>query len=235
MIAKLLLIFMTGVFIPPQDTTNFTLPVDSSDIHARTVDSQTLDSLTSDEVFSYNEVAPNPETLWSRIQRWLIQTIGYIMDNRWVSVAIRFIFFLIFAIVFVGLINQILGGNLSSAFSKKSGAESLSLNIKASELQKTDYDVLLNKALSNQNFRDAVRILYLKALQQLDQSGLITWKPDKTNYDYVKELNAHPVHSSFKKLTYFYEYVEYGHFSIDESGFNNVERIFREFSEKTSG
>lgn len=226
---------MTGVFVPPQDTAKFNLPVDSSDIHVRTVDSQTLNSLTSDQVFTYNEVAPNPETLWSRIQRWLIQTIGYIMDNRWVSVVIRFIFYLIFAIVFIALINQILGGNLSRVFSKKSGAESLSLNIKASELQKTDYDELLNKALSNQNYKDAVRILYLKALQQLEHSGLITWKPDKTNYDYIKELNTHPGHTSFKRLTYFYEYVEYGDFTIDEFGFNNMKRIFREFLDKTSG
>lgn len=231
----LLLLFITGVFVPPQDTTGFTLPVDSSNVDVRTADTQTLDSLTSDEVFAYNEIAPNPETLWSRIQRWLIQTIGYIMDNRWVSVVIRFIFFLIFAIVFVALINQILGRNLSSAFSKKSEPESLSLNIEASELQKTNYDVLLNKALSNENYKDAVRILFLKALQQLDQSGLIVWKSDKTNYDYVKELSSHPTYNCFKRLTYFYEYVEYGDFSIDKSGFNNVESVFQEFSDKASG
>ncbi len=183
-----------------QDTSS-TFPVDSSHVHVRTIDANTLQSITDEQVFEYNELAQNPESFLSRMQRWLIQIIQYIVDNRWVSVLIRFIFFAVFAIVLIALINQILGGNISTAFSKKKAQQSVSLDIGESELSETNYEELLAKALAQNRYRDAVRILYLKALQQLNESELISWKPDKTNHDYLRELGTHPSKSPFSRLT----------------------------------
>ena len=233
MIFKVFILAITGFSPILQDTTAISqLPRDNTEIEVRTVPQETLDSLLSSGAFTYEQSAPNPESLWSRIQRWLIQAIGYIMDNPWASVIIRFIFIAIFAIVFIGLINQILGGNLSNAFKKTTSEEPFSLNIETSEFKNTDYDQLLDQALRKENYSNAVKILYLKALQQLSETELITWKADKTNHDYVREMVDHPGNKEFNQLTYFYEYIEYGDFSIDREGYDTVENIFSQFQHK---
>ena len=227
---------LLGFLIPnssyAQDSETSQIPPDSSVVNVRTIDAETLNEITNEPVFEYNEIAQNPDSLMSRIYGWLMQIIQYIMDNRWTSVVIKFIFFGIFAIVLVALINQILGGNLSTAFSTKKASDKLSLNINRSELDETDYDEMLNSALAENRYRDAVRILYLKALQQLNETELIAWKADKTNRDYLRELNDHPSKISFSRLTSYYEYVEYGDFQIGESGFSSMQDIYREFQKR---
>lgn len=227
-----LLLSLMIPFLATAQNTGKEIPADSSVVNVRTIDAVTLNELTNESVFEYNEIAQNPDSLMSRIYAWLMQVIQYIMDNRWTSVVIKFIFFAIFAIVLIALINQILGGNLSSAFSTKKASDQLSLNIGKSEMRQTNYDELLNDALAQDRFRDAVRILYLKALQELNEVDLITWKADKTNHDYVRELAGHPSKTSFSRLTSYYEYVEYGDFRIEKNGFNSIQDVYLEFQRK---
>ncbi len=158
--------------------------------------------------------------------------LSIIFANRWASVIVKFIFFGIFAIVLVSLFNRLLGGQFSNTFTKKSPEQSLSAQVSEAELSGTDYDDLLASALSENRYPDAVRILYLQALQQLSQKKLISWKPDKTNRDYVLELGSHPSKNDFNRLTTYYEYVEYGDFEIEEDGFQKVQRQYQEFSNR---
>lgn len=208
------------------------LPADSSRVEVRTVDAQTLQSITNEEVFEYNELPQNPESFWSRLMQWVIQIIQYIANNRWASVFIRVVFFGIFGLVLIGLINQLLKGNLGTAFSKKKAGQQVSLNIGESNPATTNYDKLLEEALAQNNYHDAVRLLYLKALQRLNTGNLISWKPDKTNHDYLHEIGNHPANTTFSQLTLYYEYVEYGDFQIDHSGFSKVQDIYERFKEK---
>lgn len=232
MIRRLLFIFL--FLIPAAATAQDSSVVqhfkpDSSEVYVRTVEPSTLDSLTNEEVFAYNEEAENPETLWSRIQRWFIQLLQWIFSSPWASVTVRVIFFAIFGAVLFALINHMLGGNLTSSFSKKKSGQSLAMNIGESELSKTNYEEMLQAALAGSRYRDAVRILYLKALQQLNENELISWKPDKTNHDYMRELGSHPAGNYFNKLTTYYEYVEYGDFKIEQAGYETVESVYQQF------
>lgn len=207
------------------------IPDDSSEVSVRTIDSGTLAEISEERVFEYNELPQNPDSLMNRIIGWLFQLIAALMDSPWASIVIRVVFFTIFGIVLIALINQILGGNLSSTFSAKKSNGELGLNIKRSDLKHTNYDELLNSALSENRYRDAVRILYLKALQQLNEAELILWKADKTNHDYLRELGDHPSRSAFSRLTSYYEYVEYGDFRIEQKGFQNVRDVYKKFQE----
>ncbi len=209
------------------------LPADSSRVEVRTVDAQTLQSITNEDVFEYNELPQNPDTFWSRVKQWLIQIIQSIANNPWTSLFIRVVFFGIFGLVLIGLINQLLKGNLSTAFSKKKAGQQVSLNIGESNPATTNYDKLLEAALAQNNYHDAVRLLYLKALKRLSVGNIITWKPDKTNHDYLLEIGNHPAKSPFSQLTLYYDYVEYGDFEIDQSGFLQVQDIYKRFKEKS--
>ena len=209
-----------------------TLPSDSSEISVRTVDEDTFRTLTSEREFEYNELPKNPDSLWSRIRAWLFQLLGSIFQSKWASVFIQIAFIGIFAAVLIAIINQILGGKLTTSFTGKKTSDDFSLNISEEVLHQKNYDELLRKAVDANNFKDAVRILYLKALRELSQADLILWKADKTNSDYLRELSGHPAKSTFTRLTYFYEYVEYGDFRIDEVGFNKFREIYQNLEVK---
>lgn len=208
-----------------------TLPTDSSEIQVRTAEQAFVDSIARDEAFVYSQ-AEDPESLWSRIQRWIFQTLFAAFQNPWIRYFFKISFFLIFGLVLLGLINQLLNGNIKSAFSGVKSTQAVSLNTQSEAIQKADLDKLLSNALSRKGYNDAVRILYLKALNTLNEHGLIAWKADKTNHDYLNELKAHASYPLFSRLTRFYEYVEYGDFSVEEENFESIRELYQRFEQQ---
>lgn len=69
---------------------------------------------------------------------------------------------------------------------------------------------LVNEALDQGNYRQAIRLYYLLVLKVLDQNEWITWKKEKTNYHYLRELRNSEYASDFNHLTRIYEKVWYG-------------------------
>ncbi|MEO7801227.1 MAG: hypothetical protein ABIR81_04470, partial [Ginsengibacter sp.] len=95
-----------------------------------------------------------------------------------------------------------------------------------------NYDSLISKAISNNNFRLATRYLYLKTLNLLSNSNLITISPGKTNYQYTREMSNHSSYKAFVSLTSNYEYVWYGKFEIDRMLFQLVENEFKNYFQR---
>ena len=94
-----------------------------------------------------------------------------------------------------------------------------------------DFDPLIRKAYEQGDYRLAVRYHFLKTLQELKEKGHISYEPDKTNSRYVYEI---PINwrNDFSRLIFQYEYVWYGHFDIDENGYERVQKGFDSFLQK---
>ena len=95
-----------------------------------------------------------------------------------------------------------------------------------------DYIILLNTAIKNKDYRLATRYLYLQSLQKLIISGAITYSQDKTNYQYLMEINNQPYRQEFSLLTLHYEYAWYGDFLMDEAGFVILQKKFTSFNKQ---
>jgi hypothetical protein len=93
------------------------------------------------------------------------------------------------------------------------------------------WDQALNDALSKQDYRLAVRILYLETLQKLNTNGLINYQQDKTNWEYVIYLSTHTHGQSFKTLTKYFDYIWYGSFMVDQDQYKSIETSFRTFQQ----
>ena len=96
----------------------------------------------------------------------------------------------------------------------------------------TDLDALINQALKNSNFRQAVRYQYLRTLHRLAGKNLVELAPDKTNYQYVREIKSPSLQNDFASLTLNYEYVWYGEFDVEKEVYNKIENGFRNFNQK---
>ncbi len=77
-------------------------------------------------------------------------------------------------------------------------------------LLEADWESLMQKALQSGETRAAIRFSYLRLLQLLQQRGLISYRPDKTNIDYYRELADKPQRQDFRTVMRQYEWAWYG-------------------------
>ena len=90
------------------------------------------------------------------------------------------------------------------------------------------YDALLRKAYNAGELRIAMRFLFLKTLQKLNDRELIRYSVDKTNSNYVKELPP-AKRNLFASLALYYEYIWYGNAPVTKDTFDAIEIKFNDF------
>ena len=96
----------------------------------------------------------------------------------------------------------------------------------------SSYDRLINDAFQKGDFRLAIRYLYLQTLQKLTLAGFIQFSPDKTNYEYVREMGSRNLQNEFASITLSYEYVWYGEFTVNEHQYNRIKNEYTQFYQK---
>ena len=94
--------------------------------------------------------------------------------------------------------------------------------------QANDYDSLLRKAYNAGDLRMAMRYLFLKTLQRLNDREMIRYSADKTNSNYVKEIPA-AKRNLFASLALYYEYIWYGNAAISKETFDAIEIKYNDF------
>ncbi|MEO6489391.1 MAG: hypothetical protein ABIO04_05560 [Ferruginibacter sp.] len=94
-----------------------------------------------------------------------------------------------------------------------------------------DFDSLLHQSVKLGDYRMAVRYLFLKTIAQLSEKDYLQQSADKTNYQYVQEIEQGKK-NDFASLVVSYEYIWYGKFPISSDSFKAIEQNFREFYNK---
>lgn len=197
-------------------------------VYNRVPPMSTMENYANDSDFQYEGTPVNPESFRDRLLVFIFRMLNLLFGNPVGYFIIRVILYATIGALVIVLINQLIGGNLINIFNKKNSRESFSLNINEEELENMDLQSLLDDALTQSNFSSATRYLYLITLKMLHERNLITWGIEKTNIDYENELKGHPISSIFNSLTSYYEFVEYGDFSIDKVGYKDVDSLFNE-------
>jgi|GEM_PF-1883401 len=97
------------------------------------------------------------------------------------------------------------------------------------DIETIDAKTGLEIALEAENYREAVRMLFIQLLQVLVTEDSIKWKPKKTNRDYLREMTDHPKVAHFRNLVLAYEQVWYGEHEIDKPFFDVLRIDFERF------
>lgn len=102
-------------------------------------------------------------------------------------------------------------------------------------IEEVDIDGLLKKALADGDLRGAIRVHYLMLLKKLNEVGLIAWKKDKTNRDYLSELyGRNDCYEDVQKLTLTYEVVWYGERSVSQDNFYRISADFESVNRRVA-
>jgi hypothetical protein len=112
-------------------------------------------------------------------------------------------------------------------FRKKPKALDKEVDIALSEdIFAINYEQELQKAISNNNFRLGVRLMYLHILRMLSDGGIIQYKIEKTNSEYLAQLYNTSYYKKFFRLTRNFEYVWYGQFNISGEAFQIIQQDY---------
>lgn len=222
----LLNLFTTPSFAQ-QDTT-----AHSFEETVRMPDESRLQEISKDSRYDYKEVKKEM-TLWDRFIQWLRDLFGKWITSEGVMMFLKITAALAFILVLVLFINQMRMGELKSAITRRGDRNVLNLRSTIITESSDKLDELITKAITNKDYSIAVRYIYQKSLHILKDLNLINWRTDKTNHDYLYELKDHPSADYFSRLTYFYEYIDYGDFEIDEVRFKTIEKVYNKFKAST--
>ena len=124
---------------------------------------------------------------------------------------------------------EIIEMTFSSDFKKSKKKVVKKLIYEDEDIHETDIDGFLQKAINEKEYRLAIRYYYLSVLKILSDKKLIDYHKDKTNSEYLLEIENSQTRTDFSYLSYVYSYVWYGDFPINETNFKLVENKYQSF------
>lgn len=95
-----------------------------------------------------------------------------------------------------------------------------------------NYQKEIDKAAAQGNYRLAIRLLFLRLLKNMSEKNIIRYKQDKTNLDYLLELQPTAYYNNFFRVTRNYEYSWYGLFPVSEDAYQVIRNDFDQFDKE---
>jgi hypothetical protein len=190
-------------------------------------DSQILSTYRADEDFNYNQLPASRQNILSIIFNKFLSFLIRIFGNQF------FAWLVMIVLIIVGLVG--LGFALYGLFGigktipvYSDEARKLPYSIYDEDIKSIDFPTEIENALAEANYRKAIRLLYLYSLRILSERKCIEWKPSKTNYDYVTELQLEANRNQFQEILYYFEYVWYGDFQAEKIHYDSMAKVFFE-------
>ena len=97
------------------------------------------------------------------------------------------------------------------------------------DIHEINLEALLQQAIENKDYRLAIRYYYLSTLKGLTNKEIIDYHKDKTNSEYLFEIENKEMRTNFSYLSYVYSYVWYGEFPVDENSFKIAQHKYKSF------
>lgn len=106
----------------------------------------------------------------------------------------------------------------------RSSKKALPYTVEEDTIYGVDFPGGIADALSRQDYREAVRLLYLQTLKQLSDAERIDWQLYKTPTQYLNEVRL----PAFRQLTNHFLRVRYGNFEATEDLFGVMKALQEE-------
>ncbi|MFC4219146.1 hypothetical protein [Flagellimonas marina] len=224
-----IIFFLLWVSVSFAQNDSIAIPIDEgSALTEREIQEDLSDKYTGDD-FNYEVKTGESANLLARFIRWLLnslgETFGLDISPQTLLILEYIIYGLMGALVIFLLIRVFVNEKFNALFTKK--AKSIvDIDLSEQHIESLDLDSLMNEALTNKDYRLAVRYQFLKILKLLSQKNLIEWHFEKTNVDYEREIKHGNLQEAFKNASYLYENIWYGEQPIDEVGYAKTSSRF---------
>lgn len=129
---------------------------------------------------------------------------------------------LIFLFVLVIFVIYSLIKNRDS-FKKDSSNEVEIKDLNPATISKTELELLLEKYMTEENYRECIRVYFTFILKEIIKNGWIKWKKEKTNFDYILEMKSKPDAVRFEECVRIYDLVWYGEYEITKEVYESLQ------------
>ena len=185
----------------------------------------------SDNKFIYEQKVAE-KGIWDRFLEWLSYWFKKIfglsdgVSRDYVNITLRTIAILIVIYVIYVIVKLTLNKEGQWIFGKSTTKKVISYDDIEQNLKYVDFEKLTQETIASGNYRLAIRYYYLWTLKKMSEKTIIDWHPDKTNTDYLYEIQNKTLKNHFSYLSYLYNYIWYGEFDMDETTFTKVKLTF---------
>lgn len=214
-----------GTMVVAQTAENDLTPLDFSE--------ETLQDFKEDPDFDYSEAAAE-DNWWTKFKRYIGLQWQRFLDwlfGDYEAPLLLAIFLDILPYLILGLLltfvlylfsklnpGNYLFGTPAQGDITFEGEEKI---IKTRDIQK-----LIQKALSKENYRLAVRYHFLYLLQKMSRQEIVIYDSAKTDEEYVQEIKDPALKSRFKRVNRIYDFVWYGNFETTAEDYGKIKEEF---------
>lgn len=206
---------------------------DSKVIEQKKFDTNQIEKYRADKDFDYTEKKQEQgffAKVWNWFKRILQRFFEWLFGVERATGALEAFLsilpYLILAVVLYFLLRFFLKVDSNTLLMKGAERATISLTEEEELIKSENIQQLIDQAIAKKNYRLAIRYLYLSILQSLASKELINWQQEKTNEDYIKEIEKIEVKDKFTKSTLLYDFVWYGNFQINEPEFVKAQKEF---------
>ncbi len=187
-----------------------------------------------DKAFNYEE-ADTAVDWWESFKNWLGQIwmsfwqwlFGDIKAGSFIAFLVRYLPYLILLAIVGFAIYLFVKANPGKDFLESKAKGKTFLSEEEKIIEKDDIKSLISRALENNNYRLAVRYYYLLILKKLKENDYIDYQYQKTNTDYLAEIESIKLQQQFYSITHLYEYIWYGDFTVNHNQYKMAEVDFK--------
>jgi hypothetical protein len=197
--------------------------MDSSELVLHTPDTALLSAYRSDSDFEYfRELNTESLSWWGMVLIWAEKIILSIFSNEGITPYLRYT---LLVLLFLFLVYRLFGGRFQGFLAGREGREPGISQLEY--LVQTDrLDAEIEKEIREGKLRNAIRLMYIQLLLDLEGKNLVRIRKEKTGRDYLDELRGHPVQPAFRDINRAFEYTWYGEFEPDREGFDIIRQHF---------
>ncbi|MBO0592515.1 DUF4129 domain-containing protein [Cellulophaga sp. E16_2] len=231
----LFIFFATTCLLMPLQAQQDTLVVryDNSQLSTQEITEDDLSAYKDDAAFNYEEKVKEPtwlDDVWAWFQNIITRIFEWIFGIDAavgpLSFFLRLLPYLLIVFLIFILIRFFINANLRSQQNTTTNGNIVGLSDEENIIKNENIDDLIANAVANKDYRLAIRYSYLMILKLLTEKDIIAWELQKTNSDYLNEINKEHLKTPFKASTRLYEYIWYGDFTIDETKYQKAAMAF---------
>lgn len=167
--------------------------------------------------------------IWRSFMHWLV---GDYKPGSFIANLVQIAPYLIIGLILGLIIWLFIRLNPAMRFTKKGSQPEVFLSEEERIIAEQDIPSLIKEALQEKNYRLAIRYYYLLILKELKERKIIDYQYQKTNQEYLTEIETSSLRSDFNQITRLYDFIWYGSFPVNEHDYSVAAKVFRHMEEQ---
>ncbi|MEO7988324.1 MAG: hypothetical protein ABI663_02220 [Chryseolinea sp.] len=191
----------------------------------RQFDKAKVEKLKNDDELTYS-LDKATVSLWDRFWRWVGRALSDLFTETRDASWGRFVVYAGMTVLLMYVIFRLLKIDALKMFYGRADSSSIKYTVLEENIHEMNFEKLIEEAKSSNDYRLAIRLIFLYSLKMLSDKHHIYWEPGKTNHDYLNEVQTKELKSGLRELNYYFEYAWYGNFTVNASLFTTVNDTF---------